>query len=412
MSKLSLKHLPVAALMAGFLFSQNANAAGFQLTDFSMTGLGRSYAGAGIVGDDFSAIAFNPAGMALKGSGAQAGAALIWQHGDVKGHADKAGVSASGKEDVSIPVGVPNLFAQYKVSDSVNFGLGVYAPFGLETKYDGDWFGSDLGVHSALEVIDIAPSLSYRINNQWSVGASLIARYGHVKMTNTSAMGFSDFDIDGWGWYGRFGVMYEASENTRFGVAYQTQSTEVEHTLKGDHTILGRDWIGGTVTGLPEHWLLSGYHKHGKFGYSASVRYNRWEHFNDFTLTSSSPLGYHTSKYNWQNTWTVALGVDWYYNDVWTFRAGVAFDESPVRSAALRTVRIPDNDRYWMSLGFTYKVNENVKIDVGYAHLYLPTYKARNGYGKNGVSGITETGLDVKYDVNAEVLGVQFQYDF
>ncbi len=397
---------------AGAFLTGQANAAGFQLTDFSMTGLGRSYAGAGIVGDDYSAIAFNPAGMALKGSGAQAGAALIWQHGDVKGHADKAGVSASGKEDVSIPVGVPNLFAQYKVSDSVNFGLGVYAPFGLETKYDGDWFGSDLGVHSALEVIDIAPSLSYRINNQWSVGASLIARYGHVKMTNTSAMGFSDFDIDGWGWYGRFGVMYEASENTRFGVAYQTQSTEVEHTLKGDHTILGRDWIGGTVTGLPEHWLLSGYHKHGKFGYSASVRYNRWEHFNDFTLTSSSPLGYHTSKYNWQNTWTVALGVDWYYNDVWTFRAGVAFDESPVRSAALRTVRIPDNDRYWMSLGFTYKVNENVKIDVGYAHLYLPTYKARNGYGKNGVSGITETGLDVKYDVNAEVLGVQFQYDF
>lgn len=429
MSKLSLKHLPVAALMAGFLFSQNANAAGFQLTDFSMTGLGRSYAGAGIVGDDYSAIAFNPAGMALKGSGAQAGAALIWQHGDVKGYAEKATSPMTsdrffGKEDVSIPVAVPNLFAQYKLSDSVNFGLGVYAPFGLETKYDGDWFGSDLGVHSALEVIDIAPSLSYRINNQWSVGASLIARYGHVKMTNTSSgTGFSDFDIDGWGWYGRFGVMYEASENTRFGLSYSTQSTEVEHTLKGDHTFEGMptlpgpinlngDWIGGTVTGLPEQWLLSGYHKHGDFGYSASVRYTRWEHFNDFTLTSSSLLGYHTSKYNWQNTWAVSLGMDWYYNDVWTFRAGVSFDESPVRSAALRTVRIPDNDRYWMSLGFTYKVNENVKIDVGYAHLYLPTYKARNGYGKTGLTGVSDTELDVKYDVNAEVLGIQFQYDF
>ena len=400
---------------AGAFLTGQANAAGFQLTDFSMTGLGRSYAGAGVVGDDYSAIAFNPAGMALKGSGAQAGAAMIWQHGDVKGYAQKVGAPnniASGKEDVSIPVAVPNLFAQYKVSDSVNFGLGVYAPFGLETKYDRDWFGSDLGVHSALEVIDIAPSLSYRINNQWSVGASLIARYGRVKMTNTSAIGFSDFDIDGWGWYGRFGMMYEASKDTRFGVSYQTQSTEVEHTLKGDHTILGRDWIGGTVTGLPEHWLLSGYHKHGNFGYSASVRYNRWEHFNDFTLTSSSALGYHTSKYNWQNTWTVALGVDWYYNDVWTFRAGVAFDESPIRSSALRTVRIPDNDRYWMSLGFTYKVNENVKIDVGYAHLYLPTYKAGNGYGKNGLSGVTDTELDVKYDVNAEILGIQFQYDF
>lgn len=417
------RRLFAVVFSAGAFLTGQVHAAGFQLTDFSMTGLGRSYAGAGIVGDDYSAIGFNPAGMALKGTGAQAGAAVIWQHGRVKGSAEKAGAPggiASGKETVSIPVAVPNLFAQYKINDSVNFGLGVYAPFGLATEYDDDWFGSDLAVDSELEVIDIAPSLSWRINNQWSVGASLIARYGRVKMTNTSyGTGFSDFDINGWGWYGRFGVMYEASENTRFGLAYQTQSSEVEHTLKGDHTfegmplpVLNGDWIGGTVTALPEHWLLSGYHRRGDFGYSATVRYTRWEHFNDFTLTSSSPLGYHTSKYNWENTWTVALGVDWYYNDVWTFRAGVAFDESPVRNAATRTVRIPDNDRYWLSLGFTYKVNKNVKVDVGYAHLYLPTYKARNGYGATGLGGNPYKTVDTKYDVNAEILGVQFQYDF
>lgn len=417
------RRLFAVVFSAGAFLTGQAHAAGFQLTDFSMTGLGRSYAGAGIVGDDYSAIGFNPAGMALKGTGAQAGAAVIWQHGRVKGSAEKAGAPggiASGKETVSIPVAVPNLFAQYKINDSVNFGLGVYAPFGLATEYDDDWFGSDFGVDSELEVIDIAPSLSWRLNSRWSVGASLIARYGRVKMTNTSnGTGFSDFDIDGWGWYGRFGVMYEASENTRFGLAYQTQSTEVEHTLKGDHTfegmpvpVLNGDWIGGTVTALPEHWLLSGYHRRGDFGYSATVRYTRWEHFNDFTLTSSSLLGYHTSKYNWENTWTVALGVDWYYNDVWTFRAGVAFDESPVRNAATRTVRIPDNDRYWLSLGFTYKVNKNVKVDVGYAHLYLPTYKARNGYGATGLGGDPYKTVDTKYDVNAEILGVQFQYDF
>lgn len=421
------KRLFASAFLAGAFTAGQADAAGFQLTDYSMTGLGRSYAGAGIVGDDYSAIAFNPAGMALKGSGAQAGAAMIWQHGQAKGYASKAGAPvgvASGKETVDIPVAVPNIFAQYKVNDSVNFGLGVYAPFGLATKYDDDWFGSDMAVDSELEVIDISPSLSYRINNQWTVGASLIARYGRVKMTNTSnGTGFSDFDIDGWGWYGRFGVMYEASKNTRFGLTYQTQSTEKEHTLKGDHAfegmsaVLNGNFVGGTVTGLPEHLLLSGYHRRGDFGYSASVRYTRWEHFNNFTLTSSSLLGYHTSKYNWENTWTVALGADWYYNDVWTFRAGVAFDESPVRGADTRTVRIPDNDRYWLSLGFTYKVNDNVKIDVGYAHLYLPTYKARNGYSDTGLppaygGGVTNKPVDVKYDINAEILGVQFQYDF
>ena len=423
--------LPLCALAAGVMFSGRADAAGFQLTDFSMTGLGRSYAGAGVVGDDYSAIAANPAGMTLKGTGGQAGAAVIWQHGTVKGSADKRDGSVpftprrvSGKDDVSIPVAVPNLFAQYKISDDFRFGVGVYAPFGLATEYKDGWFGSDLAVDSELEVIDIAPSLAYRLNDNWSFGASLIARWGKVKMTNTSyGTGFSDFEIDGWGYYGRFGVMYEADENTRLGLAYQTKSTEVEHTLKGSHDMYGMpsvisalnamngEWVGGTVTRLPEHWQVSGYRKIGNFGYSASVRRTHWQNFNEFTLTSTSPLGYHTSYYKWKNTWTVALGVDWFYNDTWTWRAGVAYDESPVPNAAARTVRIPDNDRYWISAGFTYKINENVKMDVGYAHLYLPTYKARNGASKS-VSGYKTQFVDAKYDVNAEILGIQFQYDF
>ncbi|MBR1777239.1 MAG: outer membrane protein transport protein [Alphaproteobacteria bacterium] len=418
--------LPAIVLTTGLLLSGETFAAGFAINDISMTGVGRAFAGAGVVGDDYSAIGFNPAGITLKGTGAQAGAVLIWEHGQVKGSAKKAGVAggvASGKDDISIPVTAPNMFAQYKLNDSFYFGIGMYAPLGLATEYKDNWFGSDYGVDSELQAIDIAPTLGYKLNEHWSFGASLIARWGRVKMTNTSAgTGFSDFDIDGWNVYGRFGVMYEHDENTRIGLSYSTISTEVEHTLKGDHTITGMpgafaflngEHIGGTSVRLPEIWLLSGYHRHGDFGYSASVRYTRWEYFNDFTLTSSSLLDHHTSRYNWHNTWSVALGVDWYYNDIWTFRAGLGFDESPVRHSATRTVRIPDNDRVLMSLGFTYKMTDHVKMDVGYTHIYLPTFKARNGYSHTGMGVTPGTGdVDVKYDFNAEVIGVQFQYDF
>ncbi|MBR4126879.1 MAG: outer membrane protein transport protein [Alphaproteobacteria bacterium] len=418
--------LPAIVLTTGLLLSGETFAAGFAINDVSMTGVGRAFAGAGVVGDDYSAIAFNPAGITLKGTGAQAGAVLIWEHGQVKGSAKKAGVpggKAYGKDDISIPVGAPNMFAQYKLNDDFTFGVGIYAPLGLATKYKDNWFGSDYGVTSFLEAIDIAPTLGYKMNEHWSFGLSAIARWGHVKMTNTSAgTGYSDFDIDGWNVYGRVGVMYEHDENTRIGLSYSSVSTEVEHTLKDSHTFFGMpgpmavlngEWTGGTEVRLPEMWLLSGYHKHGDFGYSAAVRYTRWEYFNDFTLTSSSPLGYHTSKYNWHNTWSVSLGVDWFYNDTWTFRAGLGYDESPVRHSELRTVRIPDNDRVLMSLGFTYKINDHVKMDVGYSHLYLPTFKARNGYSKTRLAGVTQGrgDVDVKYDFNAEVIGIQFQYD-
>jgi long-chain fatty acid transport protein len=416
--------LPAIALTTGLLLSGETFAAGFAINDISMTGIGRAFAGAGVVGDDYSAIGFNPAGITLKGTGVQAGAALIWEHGVVKGSATKyvagADTVVSGKDNLSIPVAAPNLFAQYKLNDSFYFGIGMYAPLGLATEYKKNWFGSDLAVDSELQAIDIAPTLGYKLNEHWSFGASFIARYGKLKMTNTSmGTGYSDFDIDGWNIYGRFGVMYEYDKDTRIGLSYSTASTEVEHTLKGDHTFtdmpvtaLNGKHIGGTITRLPESWLLSGYHKHGDFGYSASVRYTRWEYFNDFTLTSSSGLGYHTSKYNWQNVWSVSLGVDWFYNDTWTFRAGLGYDESPVRHSSLRTVRIPDNDRILMSIGFTYKVSDHVKMDVGYTHLYLPTFKARNGYSATGMGAPTNKEVDVKYDFNAEVIGVQFQYDF
>ena len=413
--------LPAIVLTTGLLLSGETFAAGFAINDVSMTGVGRAFAGAGVVGDDYSAVAFNPAGVTLKGTGGQAGAVLIWEHGQVKGSARKAGVMTYGKDDLSIPVTAPNMFAQYKLNNSFTFGVGMYAPLGLATEYKDNWFGSDYGVNSELKSLDIAPTLGYKMNEHWSFGASVIARWGQVKMTNTSAgTGFSDFDIDGWNVYGRVGVMYEHDKNTRIGLSYSSISTEVEHTLKGSHTFEGMpvaflngEWTGGTEVRLPESWLLSGYHRDGDFGYSASVRYTRWEYFNDFTLTSSSPLGYHTSKYNWHNAWSVALGVDWFYNDTWTFRAGLGYDESPVRHSDLRTVRIPDNDRVLMSVGFTYKINDRVKMDVGYSHLYLPTFKARNGYSKTGMAGVNPGvgDVDVKYDFNAEVIGVQFQYD-
>ncbi len=48
-----------AALILGSAIT--AHAAGFQLSEYSTTNLGRSFAGVGMVGDDFSAIGYNPA---------------------------------------------------------------------------------------------------------------------------------------------------------------------------------------------------------------------------------------------------------------------------------------------------------------------------------------------------------------
>ena len=56
----------IPALVAGLLAAAPlAQAAGFQLSEQSVVGLGRAHAGAGVVGDDLSAVFYNPAGMTL-----------------------------------------------------------------------------------------------------------------------------------------------------------------------------------------------------------------------------------------------------------------------------------------------------------------------------------------------------------
>ena len=147
--------------LAVMALSIPALAGGYQLNDYSVTGLGRAYAGQGVVGDDYSAIAFNPAGMSLmKKSGIQTGATFVNLRADV----DSLTGDKHKKMDFWTPI--PQFFGQYNVNDKFSLGLGVYAPFGLKTQYDADWFASDMAVLSELQVIDVnlaAPSFFWLV---------------------------------------------------------------------------------------------------------------------------------------------------------------------------------------------------------------------------------------------------------
>ncbi|MDU4483253.1 MAG: outer membrane protein transport protein, partial [Enterobacter sp.] len=50
-------------------------------------------------------------------------------------------------------------------------------------------------------------------------------------------------------------------------------------------------------------------------------------------------------------------------------RSGIAFDDSPV-PADKRSISIPDQDRFWLSAGATYALNENASIDAGVSYMH------------------------------------------
>jgi long-chain fatty acid transport protein len=309
-------------------------------------------------------------------------------------------------------VPLPSAFGQYKLNERFTAGLGVYAPFGLKTRYKKDSYVASEGVRSELEIIDIAPAAAYRLTEKLTLGGSVIVRYIHGRMTNTVTQyqaygygtGYSDFDLDGWTMAWTAGALYEFTPKTRIGLSYRSQSMQ---TVKGTHELSGfsnpalnrTDHNGKASPDLPQSVLLSAWHDvNDRWSVSSSVRWTDWEDsFQEFTLKSG--LTEKTVDESWKKTWTLSLGTDYKLTDRWTIRFGTAWDQSPVRNRTHRTVRIPDSDRFWLSTGASYTVG-NVQIDAGFAHLFM----------KNSTA--VESAFNARYKSYSNMFGLQMQYRF
>ena len=416
------KLVKIAVAVAVALHIAEAGAASYQLNDYSVTNLGRSYAGQGIMGDDYSAIAFNPAGMTLmKRSGVQQVFNMINVRSTAEGIDGYAG--SKGKMDFWQPV--PAGFAQYNVNDRFSLGAGIYAPFGLKTKYKADWYGNEAAILSKLDIVDFNISAAYKLNKHLSLGASAILRYIYGRMTQAipsiygGAVGGGDlnFNVNGWSQTASFGAMYEVDENTRFGVSYRLRSAQRANghlKINGVKENAAFPLKNGVYDvhanpDLPETVTLSAYHRYKDVGFSGTARWTHWtSSFPSFTIRSEGlPGGEKKTEYRYKNTWTLSAGLDYYFCKNLTFRLGAGWDESPTHKPQRRTIRIPDNDRWWMSVGASYMKN-NWQVDVGYAHLIAKTGKSIEDQG----SAIS-TPVHAKYkNTQSNILGVQIQYKF
>ena len=406
------------------LVATNANAGGFQLSEYSTTLIGRALAGYGVVGDDYSAAAFNPAGMTLKDSGVQFGVNVVGLHSVVKGNVDNGVKGKSGRLEDTKPI--PHLFTQYKINDKTRLGLNMFTPYGFATDYNNTWFGKTHALKSEISVLDFQVAGSYDIADNLTVGAGVALEKAWAKLTNAvdsvpapiAAQTRSKLTGHSYKIGYNLGVLYKIDEDTRLGFSYRSKS---DHKLKGRHylnltPVYGRVFLGDDDASLhlPEYYTLSGYHKVGDFGLSASVKWTKWSRFKMLDIYSSAATGNRQSvgavKEEWRDTWTLALGTDYYYNEKTTYRAGIAFDQAGVRNAAHRTARVPDADRLILGIGASYKLSEKSQLDFAYSHLFMKSAHSHNTLKRpNGSDGST---LYAKYNSQINMFGVAFQYNF
>ena len=390
--------------MASLLLSSTVMAGGYQLQEYSVTNLGRAFGGAGIAGDDYSAIAFNPAGMQYKGTGVQLGTSYVAINARARGHLD---ANPDGVGKMHARKVLPHFFAQKQLNDRVTIGAGLYVPFGLGTYYKKGWYGRTHAINSEISTIDLATAASVKVSDTLTLGGSVFAERMEARLTNATAAGSSDLNADDWSFGYNVGLAYEPVKDTRFGVTYRSKTI---HKIAGPHYL---DMFGNRLQGkcgtklvLPEHVLLTAYQKVGDFGLTAMARWTRWKRFNKLTIhsnVSGTMANLPTVDEDWRNVWMVGAGSDYYLNQNWTLRAGLAFDQGTVKRSENRTARVPDSNRWILGTGVSYMM-DNWQVDMSYAHMFL-----KHSHAHNVSSGTT---LDAKYQMGIDLVGVSLQYNF
>lgn len=406
-------------ILLGLSISINVYAGGFQLSDHSVTALGRSHAGYGLVGDDASAAYFNPAGMSLLDRKQwQLGLAFIRPSSkftDIASTNANTGINDDGGQNTI----TPSAYFVTPLNEKWRLGLALNSPFATYTDYNENFIGRFSGLTTKITTVNINPSLAYQINNALSVGFGV--SYQTLEATLSGAVSpnvsGSTLTIEGdsaaWGY--NAGIMMTFANDATLGVSYRSK---VGHDITGSATFAnltpttnGRFDATAEFTApestyiaytqpLSEQWILS-------MGY----RWTRWSRFQQLDVLFPDGVASQNSLLvtRWNNSNTFSLGLDYRLNPRWTLRTGIAFDETPIPDNT-RSVRTVDADRQWYSVGASYQMSERLQFDIAYRYIAFDNAPVNQNITRNNTSIGTLVG---EYnDVNIHTLAAQVRYLF
>lgn len=356
---------------------------------------------------------------------------------------------------------VPSFHYAQPLGENAAFGFSVVSPFGLST----DWgIASPVryqATKSELITMNFSPELGAKITNNFSLGAGLDLQYARVKFNRmigvpTALQALSPFvpgglnpladDTLSYNKGKSFGVGYHVGamgmfndNHTRIGLNYQSK---MRHKFNGYSQLTGplatpalslaldpvlpqsivlNNNLNSNSIEFPDVLTLSAYQDlNEKIALLGSVVYTGWSCFDRIQLNNvaapnvSPSLGVSqvsissTSLQNYSDAWRAAIGANYKFNDMWMLRVGGGYDQTPTNNI-YRDVRLPDADRWALSIGTHYQARPNLGVDVGYTHLFAvndPTVNRSEVLSSNPLSTSTYT-VNAIGSVSADLVGAQ-----
>lgn len=452
-----MNYRSLALLAATVCAAAHTHASGYHFGTQSVTSQSTANSSAAEAADA-STLFSNPAGLTkLESSEISATVNLVLP--SVKASEAEAaypnGTPVRGSSSDTIASGIkfaPHVYGAYQLNERTTLGLGMYIPFGSETEYEHDsvlrYNINKLGVAS----IVVEPVIAFKVNEQHAVAVGAIAQhttaelrqyanFGAFAGANGAADGYSKVKGSDWGYGYHLAWMWDINEQTRMGVNFRSA---VRHSLRGtanwelpgaaaqanESMIRGAGYAADESAGVdivtPESLSVHGMYqadpKWKLFGDVAWTRHSRFDRanlkFGNTKVVAGGTSNETILNPNWRDTYKVGIGAAYQYSEPLQLRFGVAFDQSPVRSAEYRLSTMPDANRLWFSVGAKYDITPKHTVNAAFSHLHINNSRAQvNGYcgGETAASVAcvsSKTTGSAEYKSYANIVGLQYNYKF
>jgi len=369
-----------AAVTTIIVATRDAQAGAFALREQSAIGQGSSFAGVAAGGAP-SSMFWNPATMTqFYGLNFESDISAILPKVDQTGVNNtpsflqfSGGLTNTGKDAL-----VPASYTTWQLSDRFWVGLSVNAPFGLSVGFERpNWGGWFYAQNTYLKTYNATPSVAIKITDWFSIGAGLQIQYAKADLNSASGVvtvatpAILNIHGTGWAWGWTAGATFTPTPTTQIGVGWRSQlDQDIDGTVRNatgfqvgvDTTLKLPDVVSaGIRQRLTDRWMVMG-----------TVEWSHWSRIGTATINGSNALfGTNlTLPFQYSDGWFYSIGTEYIVNPRLTLRTGFGFETSPITDN-VRTPRLPDNDRYWASVGFTHAMTERLKLDVGYSYIWL-----------------------------------------
>ncbi|WP_418113361.1 outer membrane protein transport protein [Vibrio scophthalmi] len=428
------KSLLSLAVACGLMsVATTANAAGFQLAEYSATGLGRAYAGEAAMADNASSQWRNPALlMQLEGTQVSVGAIYVDPNIDIDGTSTYFKEHNAKADDFAHDAVIPNFYLSHKYNDKFALGFALGTNYGMETDLGADFAAANHGNQASVITKEANLNAAYQLTPAVSIGGGVryiiaegsigaVAPAQAILGAAGKTLKYMEGDDKAWGW--QLGTVWQINDANRIGFTYKS---EVELTLEGHaegeafHLVaLGSGvmpkpkYSGSMDLALPATAEIATFHQvTDKVALHTSINWTDWSSFK--TLEANIPeFGANSSQLikheNWEDNYRFAIGSTYQYNNKLQLRTGVAYDTSAV-SEEHRTATIPETDRLWLSIGAGYQWSEQLSLDAGFTYIMAKDAKMH----ETDARGADLFGGSFEGEVTGSIwlIGVQANYTF